>query len=148
MTLPTALSRRVRALADERREHVQSMIAALIDHVVAEGLADGMLDALRKVERPGQGKLRAGGQVLTHYQAAILYLIGGNLDDDGWCRLSSDKLALLIGCRSSSAHSLLSSLERRRFIRRNARPYRRALQPWQPTSAGWDIWHDLARGEP
>lgn len=150
VSFPMELSALLRLRAAERREHTESMIVALIDYVEAHGLADGMLEALRDSARPGQGRIVAGGETLTHNQAAVLYLIGQHRDGDGYCRISSDGLAMMAGLRQSSVNGILASLAKRRIIARciNVAPIKsRALVAWGLTRSGRVIWRDLARGE-
>ncbi len=147
VSFPMTLSGRLRMLAAERHEHAEAMIAALIDYVLSHDLADGMLDALHGVPGPGHGRLVAGGAVLTHNQAAVLLLIGENRDADGVCRLSTDRLSILLGGAPSIVGNALAVLARRGLIERDPSPVPGRLRPCRLTASGYAAWHDLARGE-
>lgn len=150
--LPAALSERVRAKASERREHAQAMIAALIDYVFATGKADEMLDALGDGSRPGYGKVVAGDVVLTHNQAAVLLILGNNLDADGQCCLSTEKVGVLAGLRPSVAGSVLARLEKIEMVARATRGVKAGGRsgglPRRLTKEGRRAWHDLNGGAP
>ncbi len=148
--LPAALSERVRAKANERREHAQAMIAALIDYVFATGKADEMLDALGESSRPGRGKVVVGDMVLTHNQAAVLFLLGQNLDADGSCRLSTEKVSVLAGLRPSAAGSVLARLEQIKLVKRCGGRCggRVGGVPRRLTDTGLRAWCDLNGGAP
>ena len=147
VSFPMTLSGRLRMLAAERREHTEAMIVALVDYVEAHGLADDMLDAMRGEARPGQGRITAGGETLTHNQAAVLFLVGENTEADGVCRLSLDKLSLLTGRGHSAVGNAVAALVRFRMIERDVAAGRGKLRACRMTAAGHVAWHDLARGE-
>jgi hypothetical protein len=147
VSFPMTLSGRLRLLAAARREHTEAMIAALIDYVVAHDLADDILDAMRGALRPGQGRIEAGGETLTHNQAAILFLVGENTGADGVCRLSLDKLSLLSGRGHSAVGNAVAALVRFSMIERDPSPVPGRLRPCRLTASGYAAWHDLARGE-
>lgn len=146
MSLPGRLAEDVRRLADSRRDHAQSMIAALIDYMLATGKAEEMLAEMPS-ERPGQGRRAIRGGSLTQHQAAVLYLVGFNRDDDGVCRLSADNVGQLCGLTVTTASQALRALQRKRLTIAVGQQRGRSVVQRRLTKYGEAVFEELGGGE-
>lgn len=134
----------VLCLAEKRREHAQTMIAALIDHLVASGRAEAMLAEMGPP--PGHGYTCRSGYRLSRLQEEVLFILGSNREIGGVCRLSADRIACLAGRPTAvSVPGALRALEAKGLTAAHKRKAGWSLE-WVLTGHGEDAWRRLAEG--